>query len=121
MRWPAFLSLVLLLSCTGPEKQVEILLPGSTGGSLEVLVVMEHALWEGSVGSKVREQFNAPMPACLKRRLGTSSYASNPKRSTSCSKSPPNLHGGDRQQHAEQPGRESLVQTSNDHLLQSPF
>lgn len=62
MRWPAFLSLVLLLSCTGPEKQVEILLPGSTGGSLEVLVVMDHALWEGSVGSKVREQFNAPMP-----------------------------------------------------------
>ena len=62
MRCSAFLSLLLLLSCTGPSEKVEILLPGSTGGSLEVLVVMDQSLWESSVGAKVREQFNAPMP-----------------------------------------------------------
>jgi hypothetical protein len=58
-------TLFLLLSlgaCSDKAKRDSGLLPGSTGGSLEVMVVMEDSLWTGEVGHFLRSQMAAPMP-----------------------------------------------------------
>jgi hypothetical protein len=56
-------SIVSLNSCSEEEvKRNTGLLPGSTGGSLEVMVVMEDSLWKSSIGSVIIEGLASPMP-----------------------------------------------------------
>ena len=120
MRCSAFLSLLLLLSCTGPSEKVEILLPGSTGGSLEVLVVMDQSLWESSVGAKVREQFNAPMPGMPQEEAWYKLIRIDPKALKELLKRAHLIFMAEIDSSMQSSQREPVVQTPND-FPQSPF
>lgn len=56
------MAFLFLGACSEEAQRDSGLLPGSTGGSLEVMVVMEDSLWSGEVGSFIRSQMAAPMP-----------------------------------------------------------
>jgi hypothetical protein len=54
--------LVFVIGCNKGAQRKAGLLPGSTGGSLEVMVVMDDSLWNGSAGAFLRQKLASPMP-----------------------------------------------------------
>lgn len=58
----AFTTVAAMFSCNQDDSAASstALLPGSTGGSLEVMVVMEDSLWDGSAGEEVRKALTGP-------------------------------------------------------------